>query len=188
MRRLLIRRMLVVAVVALAVGGCTRLEAGASQSEQPSASASTTSAQSTALAPSPSPSGARATADQLLAGVLSSQPHGKASAAAYVETTYGVFEGILAPESRLPVSADTATHGVIVLKVFGSFPNAHRGAPGANTDATTIVVVYDTTLATTVESAYFRGPEPADLSGAAASPRADYVDLRSLGTPVALTP
>lgn len=187
MRTHLISRSLATAVVILAVGGCTRLEAGAVQSAPPSAPPSALTP-SVAPSPSPSPTDTASAAQQLLATLLSSQPHGKASAAAYVVTTYGAFEASLAPESRLPMSADAATHGVIVLKVFGSFPAAHRGAPGANTDATTIVAVYDTTTDAVVDYTYYTGPEPADLPGAQASTRAEYADLRTLGTPVALAP
>jgi hypothetical protein len=72
-----------------------------------------------------------------------------------------------------------------VLKVFGWFPSAHRGPVGADTDATTIVEVYDAATAQVLGMAFLTGPEPPDLGGPP-SAGAVYMDLRRLGKPVPL--
>jgi hypothetical protein len=142
----------------------------------------------TSTQPSPiiSTPAAVSNAQTVLSELLATQPNGKALAAAAVTTSFGTYIANLPPESKLP-SYDTSSNAtVIVLKVYGSFPHAHRGPAGANTDSTTIIEVYDTATDSPVEVTYLTGPEPADLAGSTS--KGDYIDLRDLGAPEILIP
>ena len=185
------RLLLATVLAAAGIAGCTRLP-GAALSGPPSglpasataptsviSSNSSTAPQGTAAA------GPAATAQEMLLDLLASQPRGKAVAAAYVVSTLGEYEGALPPESRLSALASPSDE-IVVVKVFGTFPDAHRGPIGPSTDATTIIEVFDITTGMTVETTFMTGPESADLPGAPAAATPVYADLRQLGTPVAL--
>lgn len=133
-------------------------------------------------------SAATARARSVLADVLQAQPHGTPQIAAYVATTYGQFVDNLAPESRPTDSTASPSDPVLIVKVFGTFPQAHRGPEGANTDATTIVAVFDEAVGRTVEVTYFAGPVSHDLAPNVDATTPVYADLLALGTPVSLMP
>jgi hypothetical protein len=141
-------------------------------------------AKSTAPAQADSDAAARLVLTRLLDG----QPSGRAETASYVETTFAAYVAGLAPESRNPNSVAAMTDKVIILKVFGEFPSAHRGPSNTNTDATMIVVVYDEKLSSNVEVTYLRAPLTPDLSASASPSESIFADLRQLGTPRPILP
>ena len=126
-------------------------------------------------------------AQQVLDQLLAAQPHGSAVVAAYVQTTLHAFNDSLDPQTRIPISdyVGAADDAILVVKVFGSFPDAHRGPVGANTDATAITVAYDLASSVALTTMYESGSEPPDLPGApkASANLVTLVDLRRLGTP-----
>ena len=148
------------------------------------------------VGPSPSPtnpSGASVAslrAQQIVADVLATQPNAVATAAAFVETTIAKYQALLPPESRLPdAQLGSPDDAILVVKIFGTFQAAHRGLPGVNTDATTILVVYNERLQQNVEVTYFSSPLTQDISATAAkSSKPIVVDLRQLGSPETLEP
>jgi hypothetical protein len=141
-----------------------------------------------AASATPEPGSTKALADAAFHALIARQAMGHATAAAYVETTLGDFQAQKPPEQRQTADGAAADDRVIVIKVYGDFPSAHSGPRGANTDANVIVQCYDIELSMPVETTYLLGPEPGDLPGAPLTAGVSYVDLRKLGTPVALQP
>lgn len=130
---------------------------------------------------------ATAQAQQILDSLLSSQPAGKANSAEFVETTAAEYIAAEPTGSRASISNSDLQPGdrLILVKVVGTFPSAHSGPAGANTDATEIVVVYDERLQKEVEVAFASEPVPGyAASGAPSAP----FDLETLGTPQPLSP
>lgn len=126
------------------------------------------------------------TSAQRIADQLVEQAQGKATAAAYVETTYGRYVAILpVPDRPLPSSAPD-DDVVLVIKIFGAFTSGRRGigAIGEDTSSTAILAVYDETLDRLVEASYDNSPPGEDVTGVPdpAHPH-PYADLRLLGTP-----
>jgi hypothetical protein len=125
-------------------------------------------------------------AQEVLDALLQAQPQGRATAAAYVETTTAKY--VSANPVEAGASIAKPADAILVIKVFGTFHAISHGGPaGVNTDATTIVIVYDERLGTNVEATYFSEPASPDVpgSGATADGRVSY-DLRLLGTPQTL--
>ena len=129
-------------------------------------------------------------AQHVLDELLAAQPHGTAKAAAYVQTTLGALNDSLDPQTRIPITdyVGGSSDAIVVVKVFGSCPNAHRGPVGADTDATAITVAYDLESGVALTTTFETGLEPPDLPGApnASANLVPLIDLRRLGTPQTL--
>jgi hypothetical protein len=155
--------------------------------------ASTTTSVTTLGASSTSARPAAETAQEIV-GKLEYQTPGKASGAAFAETTRDAYEQSLPPESRNGISAGSSADKLLVVKVVGSFTPVHS-EPGIGSGpraVSTLLAVYDEALGTIVENTYLDEPSTADVpnapANAAPSDAPIYADLRALGQPTALTP
>ncbi len=128
-------------------------------------------------------------AQQILDSLLSSQPLGKVTSATFVETTVARYVEAEPPESAYPNPELESGDPLIIIKVVGTFPSAHSGPAGANTDASIIVVAYDERLGKNVGVTYVSAPISSDfLSGAPSVSLAVPFELSKLGTPQSLWP
>ena len=128
---------------------------------------------------------ASAKAQEILDIMLAQQPRGRATSAAFVETTNGEYEASLPKDERLSSGTVPNDDRVIIVEVTGTFPSAHRGLPGANTDADRITTVYDETSGDTIVTRFSQtAPANPNASGA---PIVPPTILSRLGTPEPLT-
>ena len=124
-------------------------------------------------------------AQEVLDKMLAQQPHGRATSAAFVETTNGEYEASLPKAERLTSGTGPDEDRVIIVEVTGTFPSAHRGLPGANTDADRITTVYDEKSGDTIVTRFSQtAPANPNASGA---PIVPPTILSRLGTPEPLT-
>ncbi|MGA3058357.1 MAG: hypothetical protein ABSE70_10050 [Candidatus Limnocylindrales bacterium] len=143
---------------------------------------------SSAATPTPPPGSSQATAERIFRTLVAAQEQGHVSAAAWVESTFGEYQAIQSPEERHTPAGASPSDKVIVVKLYGQFPNAHSGPKDVNKDANVIVQCYDLALETPLETIYYAGPEPADIPAAPMSSGETYLDLRKLGTPALIHP
>ncbi len=128
---------------------------------------------------------ASAKAQEILEQVLAQQPHGRATSAAFVETTNGEYEASLPKDERLTSGTVPDSDRVIIVEVTGTFPSAHRGLPGENTDADRITTVYDEESGDTLVTRFSQtAPANPNASGA---PIVPPTILSRIGTPEPLT-
>lgn len=131
---------------------------------------------------------------QAIVDKLEHRNPGKATGAAFAETTRDAYEQSLPPESRNGISVGSRADKLLVIKVVGAFTPVHSepGIGPGSPPVSTLIAVYDEALDAIVENTYLNEPSTADVPnappGAAASSAPIYADLRALGGPTALTP
>jgi outer membrane murein-binding lipoprotein Lpp len=131
---------------------------------------------------------------QAIVDKIEHENRGKATGAAYAETTGDAYDQSLPPESRNGISVGSRADKLLVIKVVGAFTPVHSepGIGPAPRPVSTLIAVYDEALGVIVENTYLDEPSTADVpnapADAAASDAPIYADLRALGQPTALTP